>query len=370
MNHVARSDFGDVYEETADYGGTDGCRGVKLLGESLQTIPAEPPMSLAQCTKCSEEVLIPAGVSSKAIVQCPLCEEELPLSEVLSNMPPTFVVVSDPGGAAVAESAGGFSIGEADTPAAESAGFSFDPTGGDSTGEAPTPSLAAPAARSRKKKAPPKSAVFEIIKIVGGGVAGILLAIMIIWWGVGTDPFGFADDVAKYVPFLVPAKLHGEPAPSTDSGEPQDEGNNNNKPQNTANQNNQKNGKGGNQQANNNKQPDPNAFKQPLSSGTDGFNPDIVNLDGDPLSLDSTEPIAGDASEFNPLDTTELPADSSELNPDLNPDLGDLNPDLGDLNPDLKDLNPKVDPEGDPESDPEGDPEADPESDPEAAPER
>lgn len=329
-------------------------------------------MSLAQCTKCNEEVLVPAGASRSAIVRCPLCEAEFPLSEVLDRMPPSFVVVSDPdagsGGAAAASS--GFSFGEVDEPADnEPAGFGFDPHAGPS--QEPTKSLASPPSRSRKK-APPKNAILEIVKIVGGGVAGILLAVLIIWWGVGTDPFGFADDVARYVPFIVPASLHGEPAPAEDSSEPQDDGGEANNSSTTANQN----GKRGNnnKQANNNnnKQPDPNAFKQPLSTGEGGFNPDITgNTDGDPFSVDSIEPIAGDASEFNLLDGVELPADSSELtdlgelNPDLNelnPDLNDLNPDLNELNPDLNELNPTVDPEGDLETDPEGDPEADPES--------
>lgn len=335
-------------------------------------------MSLVQCAKCGEEVFLPAGASPQATVRCPFCSEEFELSEILNLMPPSLTIVNDPNsGFATSETESadaGFSFGgmddsgPSDTPA-------FDATSSSGGGGGAT-TLAKPVTRSGRKKAPPKNAVFEIIKIVGGGVAGIALAILIIWWGVRTDPFGFAPNVAKYVPFIVPEHLRGDVVDEseTDAGEPNTDTN--------AQSNNQGNNKPkGNKQA----PPDPNAFQRPLGGAKGPFSDTLTgkqkepSLDGSDIDLPEIDPLGGDSPTPDPFD---LPGtDLGELDPDsidpdlnaLNPDLNELNPDLNDLNPDLNELNPDLNPELNPdlesELNPEIDPEADPESDPEADPE-
>ncbi|MFM2097346.1 MAG: hypothetical protein RIS70_4470, partial [Planctomycetota bacterium] len=57
--------------------------------------------------------------------------------------------------------------------------------------------------------------VVEIAKMAGGGLAGLILAQLILWWIPGNfsparrDFLNLAPKVAKYAPFLVPAPLQG-----------------------------------------------------------------------------------------------------------------------------------------------------------------
>ena len=94
------------------------------------------------------------------------------------------------------------------TPSAESTSFGVS-TGG------PTRSPA------REKKQ--KNGAVEVFKIVGGGIAGLTIAQLILWWlpgGLKRDPFGLAPSVASVVPFLVPTNYH--PAPSNNRQRPPD----------------------------------------------------------------------------------------------------------------------------------------------------
>ena len=52
-------------------------------------------MGTAFCPECEEEVTLPSA-SAEAGVQCPLCEAEFGLADVLDTIPPTLVVLSDP----------------------------------------------------------------------------------------------------------------------------------------------------------------------------------------------------------------------------------------------------------------------------------
>jgi hypothetical protein len=59
--------------------------------------------------------------------------------------------------------------------------------------------------------------VREIIKIVAGGVVGLTIGQLILWWMPGNwtlsnrDPAGIGARVGSYVPWLVPAGVRGEP---------------------------------------------------------------------------------------------------------------------------------------------------------------
>ena len=52
-------------------------------------------MTTAFCPECEEKVTLPSA-SQAAIVQCPLCEAEFGLAELLESVPPTLIVVDDP----------------------------------------------------------------------------------------------------------------------------------------------------------------------------------------------------------------------------------------------------------------------------------
>jgi hypothetical protein len=81
-----------------------------------------------------------------------------------------------------------------------------------------------------RPKARRRSVASELIKIVLGGIAGLLIAQAILWWlpkGWRRDPFGLAPKLPTQLAFLVPTDLRGlgatGGAPSTDEGAPSPE---------------------------------------------------------------------------------------------------------------------------------------------------
>jgi hypothetical protein len=73
-----------------------------------------------------------------------------------------------------------------------------------------------PTARPKRR---PKNPFVEVAKIVAGGIVGIILAILIMWWGLGRDPMEWADDVSRYTPWIVPANLRGNSPPETEAND-------------------------------------------------------------------------------------------------------------------------------------------------------
>jgi len=170
--------------------------------------------------------MVPPGVSYEAVVRCPLCAEEFTLGDALKRLPPLLIVVDDP------------------NPPAASAGSSYKPkySGASSpsglavdTGIAPAVQMKKEGAAPRRaprpsSKRPPKkqkSVIFEMVKIVGGGVIGITLAILLLWYlpgGWHKDPFGLAPKVYEYAPWMVPLAVLPEGhrahtgAPAVDAG--------------------------------------------------------------------------------------------------------------------------------------------------------
>lgn len=184
-------------------------------------------MTTAACPKCHDEVTVPPGAPRVARVRCPWCREQFELAEVLDRLPPMLEIVSAPGAAKEAtEDLGGFEaspeqefrLQESSEP--EARGPSFDFSGnGPATATAAAPSVAArprtakptTSARPRRKE---KSALAEIVKVVLGGVVGLVLAQLILWWLPGEwsrDPFEMGPKVSKYVPLIVPKVWHGQP---------------------------------------------------------------------------------------------------------------------------------------------------------------
>ena len=175
-------------------------------------------MTIASCPRCHESVLVPAAASRRASVRCPLCLEEFLLAEIIDSLPPVLQVVNDPeagsGSAEPIDSGGAYGLLAEDAESSPSAApaFSIDRS------RDMTATPAAPAARRRtgpvrpqKKK---KNAAAEVIKIVLGGIAGLLIAQALLWWmpwqDLRRDPFDLGPMVAKYAPWLVPAKFHGK----------------------------------------------------------------------------------------------------------------------------------------------------------------
>lgn len=179
-------------------------------------------MTIIACPRCADSVVLPLRASQRATVRCPLCQEEFPLAEVLDKMPPELIVVDDPDAAAAGPLAGTAATAGGAVPLfvePESNGGGFAPLSIEMA--APGAPAAPTAARRRRPAAParrkPKNPVAEGVKIVLGGVAGLVIAQVILWW-IGSakewpskraDISGMAPKIARYVPWIVPERYRG-----------------------------------------------------------------------------------------------------------------------------------------------------------------
>jgi len=166
-------------------------------------------MTIVRCPRCRDEVTAPAKASTKALVRCPLCLEEYLLSEALTGVPPALIVVGGEVDEQSAEQVGG------DEYRLSGGGFAgvFDTSA--SADAAVAPSRPSVTAAPRPKK-PEKNAALELVKIVLGGVVGLAIGLVVLWWGFRRDPLNLGPDVANYAPWLVPAQFHGK-SKTTDS---------------------------------------------------------------------------------------------------------------------------------------------------------
>ncbi len=222
-------------------------------------------MQISACPKCERPVTIPEDAQKSATLRCPLCEQEFALSDMaaLEDLPPLLVVVggvetpvdestdasdsSDDnplgfmtegsvdagdvviGQGADAESSGGV-IDTGQTPVDTGASFAFGDDSGDqdstSSSDAITASISSsasvsPGGRPRRKQ---KSMAVEMLKVAGGGVVGLSLAILILWWGMSRDPFDLAPNLPEFMAVLAPEHLRNPDAEDeTDDPGPSDE---------------------------------------------------------------------------------------------------------------------------------------------------
>jgi hypothetical protein len=189
-------------------------------------------MTIVACPKCADLVALPDRASRRATVRCPLCQEQFLLREVLDKLPPALMVVDDP------EVADAAPAGEAAPeewvrpafPDAEGAGFAplsieTEAARAPATG---VPRGRRPAPRAKRK---PKNPVMEGVKIVLGGVAGLAIAQIILWW-VGSsqawpkqraDMFELAPKVARFAPWIVPDRYRGAPSTGDAVGASEDD---------------------------------------------------------------------------------------------------------------------------------------------------
>ncbi|MCS5630728.1 MAG: hypothetical protein NZ744_07845 [Pirellulaceae bacterium] len=170
-------------------------------------------MTTAFCPECEEKVTLPSA-SQAATVQCPLCEAEFGLAELLESIPPTLIVVDDPEAQCAEDVAsdeqsiestessdGGFSL-EALSDQAED--FSLD-------GE--EPSVRATSVRSSDRRAS-KGGLRSVIQIIFGGLLALPLAQLALWywpWGPGPqDPLKLIPKLSPYpaVNWVLPAGKH------------------------------------------------------------------------------------------------------------------------------------------------------------------
>ncbi|MDX1947091.1 MAG: hypothetical protein SFU86_16955 [Pirellulaceae bacterium] len=175
-------------------------------------------MTIVQCPRCRDEVTVPAKASPRALVRCPLCLEEYTLREALAELPPTLIVID--GSLPADDEYEPAMAGAAAAHAGGDLGGSYELSGGgfptaavlDSSPAADgAVTTAQPRLKGKIRKRKEKSAIAEMIKVVMGGVVGLSLAIVGLWWipkgwGGARDPANLGPTVGKYVPWIVPAE--------------------------------------------------------------------------------------------------------------------------------------------------------------------
>jgi hypothetical protein len=57
--------------------------------------------------------------------------------------------------------------------------------------------------------------LFLLINYVVGGVLGLAMGLVVLWWGLARDPLELGPPVARYVPWIVPRAFRGSAAPAT-----------------------------------------------------------------------------------------------------------------------------------------------------------
>jgi hypothetical protein len=281
-------------------------------------------MFVAPCPECGDDVSIPSNARDTARVRCPLCSAEFTVADAIAHLPPAVIMLDSPEVAFVSSPAhahaavgggtesdvatlvrdeplGDFSLAAAEERS-EKPSYSFDAdTAGGGTATKTRPSVSA---KPRPKK-PAKNPILEFVKIALGGGAAIPIALLILWWAFGKDPFDAGPWVAQYVPAIVPAKFHGEPVEA--------------QPTVTNNNDNKKNDEGESLTANNkqkNKQqprPEPTPQLQNLENPFD-LTPDPAPPMLDPGSTLPIDPL-GPGLQIDPLFPDDLDKKSTQTPP-------------------------------------------------------
>lgn len=176
-------------------------------------------MTIVRCPRCRDEVTLPDKPSPRALVRCPLCLEEYLLGEVLADAPPTLIVIGGevpsevlaPPGSGLGEPQASLEYQlaeERESPAAVAAAAFGQPSDIASGSLAVGPSTGLrPTTRGVRPRRAEKSVVAEAVKVVAGGVIGLALGLLVLWWGFRRDPLELGPTFAAYVPWLVPAQF-------------------------------------------------------------------------------------------------------------------------------------------------------------------
>ena len=132
---------------------------------------------ISKCPKCQRAITVPDGIVADATVQCPICEEEYPLSDALAEAPPALVPVGGSGDSDVlaaempgtAAAMAGARDGQkaAEGMAEEEIQFDLDGSGTDEGSDQGKAGAAAAVAAPKKKK---KKGTFRMMAepIIGG----------------------------------------------------------------------------------------------------------------------------------------------------------------------------------------------------------
>ena len=164
-------------------------------------------MDQAVCPECGDRVRLPLDASAEATVRCPLCSQEFPLRRILENAPPLLELVHDP------------AAPQADSPA-PAAPFVFqeqDPPRKKKSAFRPRTSSNSGGRRRRSSNGSAAGGIWAVAKVIGGGVAGVVIAQGFLWWAPldlnvnQRDPAGIGAALPEAVAWLAPASVRGFP---------------------------------------------------------------------------------------------------------------------------------------------------------------
>ncbi len=127
---------------------------------------------ISSCPNCQQQVSIPPGANSAALVRCPLCDGEYPLGDALALAPPELILV-EPAVASTSSETDEENLAaiedEADVAAEEK-------TGGENEAVVVSEQYTATPASVQLRPRKQKSGLRVFLEVVAGGLAGCLVA--------------------------------------------------------------------------------------------------------------------------------------------------------------------------------------------------
>jgi len=165
---------------------------------------------IVRCCACDERVRLP-DVDSDVWVRCPLCREEFQLSRIATDLPPRLEVIGEP--TLVVDSLTDDAESLTDGPGITAMPAIIDPQRPTAAGpDAPSPegNLGAtpnPNLHANRVKVRSNGNGLAFAKVAFGGVAGLILGQVILWWlphPYRSDPFDLAKKVPTPLRFLLP----------------------------------------------------------------------------------------------------------------------------------------------------------------------
>lgn len=169
-------------------------------------------MDLVRCVLCEAPVRLPEALPED-VVRCPHCGESYALKEILSGLPPKMEVIRDTKTKAPSPVTPDPIVTH--SPVQEVAPIVVDNT--PDGGREPDPRVLIPSPmkmEALRRKPMSQRVIVSFVKVALGGVAGLFIGQLILWWlpqPYRTDPLDLAPRLPEQVAFLAPLSLRGEP---------------------------------------------------------------------------------------------------------------------------------------------------------------
>ncbi|PHS13213.1 MAG: hypothetical protein COA78_07220 [Blastopirellula sp.] len=172
-------------------------------------------MLIAKCPECHDPIRIPELATEASRACCPWCQQTYYLADVFETLPPVVEIIEGPGSDQSRVNQGGINAEIVTRDSAASYGlvsdaspasdFNFQESKSTGSSGAPTAKIKRSERRPRKQS----SGAFEFVKIIGGGAAGCIIAVSVVWYGFGKQ-MGFEDNLPGWTYVIVPKSVWTE----------------------------------------------------------------------------------------------------------------------------------------------------------------